>query len=207
MLGERGEHPRDSPPRDAFTRLRHQGVRQARRGRRPDGACPGAARPRRAGSGRVGVGPDAETTQGASYRITPVRGPALGTITDLTLGGNTVTVFTCPKCGELYNAGVSLAKRHACRQRQAAATRQTTAEWRESLGWREGQGFSGARPRPRQERRDPRVAAAVGILSGLGAVVSILSGRRVRRTDWVKAARQPRAGGFGAGGDGGSAGD
>lgn len=46
-----------------------------------------------------------------------------------------------------------------------------------------------------------------GGLSDLGAVVSILSGGRVRRIDWVKAARQPRAGGFGAGGDGGSAGD
>ncbi|GGS93153.1 hypothetical protein GCM10010254_11390 [Streptomyces chromofuscus] len=118
-----------------------------------------------------------------------------------------MNVFTCRKCGELYDAGVSLAKPHACRQRQATAGRQTTAEWRESVGWREGQGFGGARRRLRRERRDLRMAAAWGVLSGLGAVVSILSGGRVRRTDWVKAARQPRAGGFGAGGDGDSAGD
>ncbi|MBV1940742.1 hypothetical protein KUF83_29865 [Streptomyces sp. BV286] len=114
-----------------------------------------------------------------------------------------MNVFTCGKCGELYNAGVSMAKRHVCRQRQATAGRQTTAEWRKSLGWREGQGFIGARRLSQRERRDLRMAAAWGVLA---AIVSILPGGRVRRTDWVKAARQPRAGGFGAGGDGGSAG-
>lgn len=121
--------------------------------------------------------------------------------------GDAVNVFTCRKCGKPYDAGVSLAKPHACRQPQATAGRRTTAEWRKSVGWREGQGFGGARRWPRRERRDLRMAAAWGVLSGLAAVVSLLPGGRVRRTDWVKAARQPRAGGFGAGGDGGSAGD
>lgn len=119
-----------------------------------------------------------------------------------------MSIFTCRKCGEPYDAGVSLAKRHACPDGQTAAERQSAAEWRASLGWQEGHGFPGARYRPRHEPRDMRIAAAWAVLSSLGAAVSLLSGIRVRRrTDWVKAARQPRAGGFGAGGDGGSAGD
>ncbi|GGQ39240.1 hypothetical protein GCM10010266_73110 [Streptomyces griseomycini] len=117
-----------------------------------------------------------------------------------------MNMFRCRRCGELYDAGVSLAKPHVCKQRQAPTRRQTTAEWRKSLGWREGQGFGVVR-QPRQERRDLRMAATWGVLSALGAVLSSLSGRRVRRTNWVKAARQPRAGGLGAGGDGGSAGN
>ncbi|GJF24995.1 hypothetical protein SHO565_55590 [Streptomyces sp. HO565] len=126
----------------------------------------------------------------------------LNTMTGLGGEGDAVNVFTCRRCGELYDAGVSLAKPHVCKQRPATAGRQTTAEWRKSLGWREGQGF-GAGRQLRQERRDLRWA----VLLTLADVLSSLSGHRVRRTNWVKAARQPRAGGFGAGGDGGSAGN
>lgn len=116
-----------------------------------------------------------------------------------------MNIYTCCKCGDPYDAGVSLAKRHACEKPPTAAKGQdAAAEWRKSLGWREGHGFSGVR----RQRRDERIAAVWAVLSGLSAVVSMLSGVKVGgRTDWVKAARQPRAGGFGAGGDGGSAGD
>lgn len=119
-----------------------------------------------------------------------------------------MNIFTCPKCGAPYNAGVSLAKRHVCRKQRTAADRRAAAEWRRSLGWREGQGFGGAgghRPRD-DEQRDLRIAATWAILSTLVSVLAGVRGRR-RSIDWVKAARQPRAGGFGAGGDGGRAGD
>lgn len=119
-----------------------------------------------------------------------------------------MNIFTCPKCGQLYNAGVSLAKRHTCRKRQTAPGQQSAAAWRYSMGWREGQGFTGARRRSQDDPRDRRITAVWAVLSGLGAAASMLSGIRVsRRTNCIKAAQQPRAGGFGAGGDGGSSGN
>lgn len=119
-----------------------------------------------------------------------------------------MNTFTCPKCGQLYNAGVSLAIRHTCRERQTGAGQQSAAAWRYSMGWRERQGFAGAHRRSGDDQRDRRVSAARAVLSGLAAATSMLSGIRVRRrTNWIKAAHQPQAGGFGAGGDGGSSGN
>lgn len=118
-----------------------------------------------------------------------------------------MNIFTCPKCGLLYNAGVSLAIRHTCRERPTGSSQQSAAAWRYSMGWREGQGFAGARRRSRDDQRDRRISAAWAVLSGLGTAASMLSGIRVRRrTNWIKAAQQPQAGGFVASGDGGSSG-
>ncbi|MEV6667620.1 hypothetical protein [Streptomyces nigra] len=116
--------------------------------------------------------------------------------------------YTCPKCGQPYDAGLSFAKRHTCKKQQQAASQQSAAAWGKSIGWREGHGFAGARRPSRDDQRDKRIFAAWVVLAVLETAASLLAGTRVRRrNDWIKAARQPRAGGFGAGGDGGRSGN